>query len=311
MAMLHAGGRSIGYIAGEAGRDRPAICREPKGNGRHGRHGACAAQRRAEARHRRCRPKRRLFGPAPAQRARPPIADGRRPPDETDGRPRPGNGGRRVAGRPAVCRGVHAGTPGLPGAGPEGRVRRRLRRKGKGIRRKRPGTGGRIGIPHAVGERPAEAGARPRPGGREDGTAAGPGPACLPAPAGRASRPLPAGRCRHGGRSVSGAGAALPEGRPPETVAPGRGRELAGHAEAAQAPGGVQLCSCGPHHPWQKPAAENASGLLRELFPKGIGFGRVTDEEVQHAADPIDGRPRKVPKYRTASEVYREMLHSA
>nr|WP_256386445.1 helix-turn-helix domain-containing protein [Olsenella sp. Marseille-P4559] len=39
MAMLHAGGRSIAYIAGETGRDRSTICREPKGNGRRGRHG--------------------------------------------------------------------------------------------------------------------------------------------------------------------------------------------------------------------------------------------------------------------------------
>ena len=39
MAMLHAEGRSIAYIAGETGRDRSTICREPKGNGRRGRHG--------------------------------------------------------------------------------------------------------------------------------------------------------------------------------------------------------------------------------------------------------------------------------
>jgi IS30 family transposase len=37
----------------------------------------------------------------------------------------------------------------------------------------------------------------------------------------------------------------------------------------------------------------------------------VTDEEVQHAVDLINDRPRKVLKYRTANEVYREMLHSA
>lgn len=64
MATPHAGGRPIAYIAGETGRDRSTICRELKGNSRHGRHGACAAQGRAEARRGRCRPKRRLSGPA-------------------------------------------------------------------------------------------------------------------------------------------------------------------------------------------------------------------------------------------------------
>jgi IS30 family transposase len=56
---------------------------------------------------------------------------------------------------------------------------------------------------------------------------------------------------------------------------------------------------------------ENTNGLLREFFPKGTDFGKVTDEEVQHAVDLINDRPRKVLKYRTANEVYREMLHSA
>lgn len=56
---------------------------------------------------------------------------------------------------------------------------------------------------------------------------------------------------------------------------------------------------------------EDANGPLRELFPKGTDFGRVTDEEVQHAVDLIDDRPRRVLKCRTANEVYRELLHSA
>jgi IS30 family transposase len=73
----------------------------------------------------------------------------------------------------------------------------------------------------------------------------------------------------------------------------------------------VQFYFCDPHHPWQKPTVENTNGLLREFFPKGTDFGKVTDEEVQHAVDLINGRPRKVLKYRTANEVYREMLHSA
>jgi IS30 family transposase len=66
-----------------------------------------------------------------------------------------------------------------------------------------------------------------------------------------------------------------------------------------------------PHHPWQKPTVESTNGLIRELFPKGTDFARVTDEEVRHVFDMINDRPRKVLGYRTASEVYREMLHSA
>ena len=43
---------------------------------------------------------------------------------------------------------------------------------------------------------------------------------------------------------------------------------------------------------------------------KGTDFGKVTDEEVQHAAELICDRPRKVSGYRTANEAFREMVHS-
>jgi transposase, IS30 family len=311
IATLHAEGRSIGYIAGETGRDRSTICRELKRNGRHGRYGACAAQRRAEARHRRCRPKRRLSDPALAQKVRSLIMDRHWSPDEIDGRLRLENGGRCVVSLSTIYREVHAGTLDLPGAGPEGQVRRHLRRKGKRIRRKRPETRGKIRISHTVEERPAEADARSRLGDWEDGTVVGTGSACLLVLADRASRLLLAGRCRHDSASVSRAEVALLEGRPLETVTPDRGKEFAGHADVTKALGGVQFYFCDPHHPWQKPTVENTNGLLREFFPKGTDFGKVTDEEVQHAVDLINGRPRKVLKYRTANEVYREMLHSA
>lgn len=96
-----------------------------------------------------------------------------------------------------------------------------------------------------------------------------------------------------------------------ETVTPDRGKELASHREVGRALGGVPFCFCQPHHPWQKPTVENANGLVREFFPKGTDFSRVTGEEVQEAFEKIDDRPRKVLGFRTANEVYREMLHSA
>lgn len=311
IATLHAEGRSIGYIAGATGRDKSTICRELKRNGRHGRYGACAAQRRAEARHGRCRPKRRLSDPALAQKVRSLIVDEHWSPDEIDGRLRLGNGGRCVVSLSTIYREIHAGALDPPEAGPEGRVRRHLRRKGRRIRRKRPETRGKIRISHTVEERPAEADARSRLGDWEDDTVVGPGPVCLLVLADRASRLLLARRCRHDSASVSGAEVALLGGRPLETVTPDRGKEFAGHADVTDALGGVQFYFCDPHHPWQKPTVENTNGLLREFFPKGTDFGKVTDEEVRHAVDPINDRPRKVLKYRTANEVYREMLHSA
>ena len=73
----------------------------------------------------------------------------------------------------------------------------------------------------------------------------------------------------------------------------------------------MQFYFCELHHPWQKPAVMSTDGLIREFLPKGTDFGKVTDEEVQHAAELICDRPRKVSGYRTANEVFREMVHSA
>ncbi len=100
-------------------------------------------------------------------------------------------------------------------------------------------------------------------------------------------------------------------GRPLETVTPDRGKEFANHREASRALGGVPFHFCQPHHPWQKPTVENTNGPIREFFPKGTDFSRVTDEEVQEVFEKINDRPRKVLGFRTANEVYREMLHSA
>ena len=53
------------------------------------------------------------------------------------------------------------------------------------------------------------------------------------------------------------------------------------------------------------------TGSCGSSSPKGSDFSKVTDEEVQHAVELINDRPRKVLGYRTANEVFREMLHSA
>ena len=72
----------------------------------------------------------------------------------------------------------------------------------------------------------------------------------------------------------------------------------------------MQFCFCEPHHLWQKPTVKNTDGLICEFFSKGTDFGKVTDEEVQHAAELICDRARKVLGYKTANEVFRGMLHS-
>ena len=44
---------------------------------------------------------------------------------------------------------------------------------------------------------------------------------------------------------------------------------------------------------------------------KGTDFGKVTNEEVQHAVELICDRARKALEYKTANEAFRKMSHSA
>jgi IS30 family transposase len=45
------------------------------------------------------------------------------------------------------------------------------------------------------------------------------------------------------------------------------------------------------------------NGLLREFFPKGCDFSRVTHHQVAKAVRMLNNRPRKCLNYRTPAEV--------
>ena len=311
IAELHARHEKVSSIARDIGRDKSTVSRELARNGRHGRYGALKAQERADERRKACRPKRRLDDPALAREVRSRIVDGRWSPEQIDGRLRLERG-RCVVSFATIYRAVNEGRMDAPGARGSEPVRRHLRRKGKKARRGREETRGRIRISHGISERPAEAGERSRLGDWEDDTVVGPGGACLVGIVDRASRLLVGGKAgAHTAEAVGRVEVASLRGRPLETVTPDRGKEFANHAQVSEALGGVQFYFCEPHRPWQKPSVENTNGLIREFFPKGTDFSKVTDEEVQHVFDMINDRPRKVLGFRTANEVYREMLHLA
>ena len=57
-----------------------------------------------------------------------------------------------------------------------------------------------------------------------------------------------------------------------------------------------------PYHSWQRGLNEHTNGLVREYFPKGTDFRKVSDEEVQKVQDRLNARARKVLGYRTPAE---------
>lgn len=89
-----------------------------------------------------------------------------------------------------------------------------------------------------------------------------------------------------------------------------QGCEMAGHAAFTERTG-VKVYFCDPHSPWQRGTNENTNGLLRDWFPKGTDFTKVTDEQVREAQELLNGRPRQTLGWRTPAEAYLELLEKA
>lgn len=79
------------------------------------------------------------------------------------------------------------------------------------------------------------------------------------------------------------------------------GKEFAHHEEMAQKLG-CDFYFAHPYHSWERGLNENTNGLLRQDFPKGTDFQKVTAREVERAIVKLNGRPRKVLGFRTPAE---------
>lgn len=86
-----------------------------------------------------------------------------------------------------------------------------------------------------------------------------------------------------------------------------QGPEMASHPELTLATN-IQVFFCDPHSPWQRGSNENTNGLLRDFFPKGTDFRKVTDEQVAEAERLLNKRPRQTLGWRTPAEVFQQVL---
>ena len=92
-----------------------------------------------------------------------------------------------------------------------------------------------------------------------------------------------------------------------QTITADNGKEFAGHqllSEALQA----NLYFARPYHSWERGLNEHVNGLIREYFPKGTDFRRVTPEQVKEVESRLNNRPRKVLKYQTPQEAFQTAM---
>ncbi len=85
------------------------------------------------------------------------------------------------------------------------------------------------------------------------------------------------------------------------------GKEFAEHEQLAE-----DLCLdiyfAKPYASWQRGTNEHTNGLLRQFFPKGTDFARISHRQVARAEKLLNERPRKRLGYRTPQEVLAKKL---
>ncbi len=85
------------------------------------------------------------------------------------------------------------------------------------------------------------------------------------------------------------------------------GKEFAQHEKLARLLG-LKVYFAKPYCAWQRGTNENTNGLLRQFFPKGTDFTRLSHHEVARAEKLLNERPRRRLGYRTPAEVLAKKL---
>ncbi|MDN4621087.1 IS30 family transposase [Paenibacillus sp. PsM32] len=94
-----------------------------------------------------------------------------------------------------------------------------------------------------------------------------------------------------------------------QTATVDRGKELACY-QALEQRHGIKVYFADPYSSWQCRSNENASGLLREYFPKGHDFGKVTEDELEYVLSVMNNQPRKCLSGKSTHESFQsELLH--
>lgn len=60
-----------------------------------------------------------------------------------------------------------------------------------------------------------------------------------------------------------------------------------------------------PYSPWERGINENTNGLIRDYFPKGTDFNKVSELEINLVANRLNKRPRKTRGYKTPNELFK------
>jgi IS30 family transposase len=71
---------------------------------------------------------------------------------------------------------------------------------------------------------------------------------------------------------------------------------------------GIQVYFAHPAPPWERGTNENTNGLIRQYFPKGTEFDKVSTQEIKRVQRQLNDRPRAVLNYYKPDEVFNKLV---
>lgn len=184
-------------------------------------------------------------------------------------------------------------------------LREQLRR---GTRRSRPETRGQLKDCRTIAGRPQVVGAKRRYGDWEGDTIVSPGRRSgLTTMVERKSQYLRVRKTKSlkSSDTMRAANSSLKDlpDKLLRTITLDNGKEFAEHRRLTDRLG-ADVYFAQPYASYQRGLNENTNGLLRQFFPKGTDFARISRRQVARAEQLLNDRPRKSLGYRTPSELF-------
>jgi IS30 family transposase len=87
-----------------------------------------------------------------------------------------------------------------------------------------------------------------------------------------------------------------------------QGQELAEHKLFTK-DSNIQVYFAHPHSPWERGSNENTNGLIRDFFPRGTDFSKVSAYQLLKVQTLLNERPRKILNWGSPSEAFSKLLH--
>lgn len=70
----------------------------------------------------------------------------------------------------------------------------------------------------------------------------------------------------------------------------------------------IKVYFCHPNSPWERGTNENTNMLIRDFFPKGTDFSKVSKKEIKKVQNMLNERPRKTLNWLTPKEVFNNLI---